>query len=89
MDGQGKYGVLASGDAHAYTRLPRPGYVENIWDHAAGALLIEEAGGRVSDTLGRPLDFSLGAQLSRDVTGIVASNGECHEDLLEALLNRN
>ena len=29
MDGQGKYGVLASGQAHAYTRLPRAGYVEN------------------------------------------------------------
>lgn len=85
MDGQGKYGVLAAGLAHAYTRLPRAGYVENIWDHAAGSILVEEAGGRVSDTRGRPLDFSLGAKLSDGVTGIIASNGECHEDLLRAL----
>ena len=28
----------------------------------AGALLVEEAGGRVSDLDGRPLDFSRGAQ---------------------------
>ena len=25
MDGQGKYGVLARGEAHIYMRLPRPG----------------------------------------------------------------
>ena len=85
MDGQGKYGVLAKGAGHVYTRLPRAGYVENIWDHAAGAVLIEEAGGRVSDLEGNPLDFSQGAKLSASVRGIVASNGVVHEALLEAL----
>ena len=44
MDGQGKYGVLAKGEAHEYMRLPRPGYVENIWDHTGGVLIVEEAG---------------------------------------------
>ena len=85
MDGQGKYGMVAAGRAHVYTRLPRAGYRENIWDHAAGALIVEEAGGRVTDTLGRPLDFSRGAKLAADVTGIVASNGESHADILRAL----
>ncbi len=85
MDGQGKYGLVASGEAHLYTRLPRPGYVENIWDHCAGALIVEEAGGRVTDLEGNALRFSLGKSLARGVRGIVASNGECHDDVLRAL----
>ena len=85
MDGQGKYGILSRGEAHVYTRLPRAGYVENIWDHAAGAIIIEEAGGRVTDQDGNPLDFSRGAKLSESVRGIVASNGIVHEALILAL----
>ena len=43
----GKYGTVASGNAVLYLRLPSPkypGYREKIWDHAAGVLVIEEAG---------------------------------------------
>ena len=85
IDGQGKYGLVACGEAHVYTRLPRAGYVENIWDHAAGACIIEEAGGRVSDLQGNPLDFARGASLGAHVTGIVATNGPLHDALLAAL----
>ena len=49
--------MVAAGEAHVLLRLPREGYVENIWDHS-GALVVEEAGGKVTDTEGRPLDFS-------------------------------
>jgi len=86
MDGQGKYAVLARGEAQLFTRLPRAGYRENIWDVAAGALLVEEAGGRVSDLDGMPLDFSRGAQLGENVRGVVATNGGAfHDDVLQAL----
>ena len=85
IDGQGKYGLVACGEAHVYTRLPHAGYVENIWDHAAGACIIEEAGGRVSDLDGQPLDFARGASLGEHVTGIVATNGVLHDAVLEAL----
>ncbi len=85
IDSQAKYGVLARGDADIYLRLTsRSGYIENIWDHAAGALIVEEAGGVVTDMAGRPLDFRCGAQLERN-TGIVATNGLLHEAVLEAL----
>ncbi|SNB49679.1 inositol monophosphatase family protein [Thermoflexus hugenholtzii] len=47
------------------------------WDLAAGALLVEEAGGRVTTPAGDPLP-PLG-------TDIVATNGCIHEELLEAL----
>ena len=46
---------------------------------------IEEAGGKVTDTKGLPLDFSRGETLPDTVDGIVASNGQVHEALLEAL----
>jgi 3'-phosphoadenosine 5'-phosphosulfate (PAPS) 3'-phosphatase len=48
MDGQGKYGVVGTGAAEVYMRLPRAGYIEKIWDHAAGSLFITEAGGLVN-----------------------------------------
>ncbi len=90
MDSQAKYGALARGDAVLYLRLPSPdapGYREKIWDHAAGALIVEEAGGRVTDAAGRPLDFAGGRAMQRN-RGVVASNGDLHERVLEALGER-
>jgi myo-inositol-1(or 4)-monophosphatase len=47
------------------------------WDVAAGALLVEEAGGHVSNTDGSPLDLAGGR--------IVASNGRLHQEILEVV----
>ena len=85
IDSQAKHGVLARAGAEFYVRLPKPGYVEWIWDHAAGNVVIEEAGGVMTDVEGKPIDFSLGAQLSPDVAGVLASNGGVfHSALVEA-----
>jgi 3'(2'), 5'-bisphosphate nucleotidase len=87
MDSQAKYGVVARGEAALYLRLPSPqtpDYRENIWDHAAGALLVEEAGGRVTDALGADLDFGMGRKLFKN-RGIIASNRQLHEAILNAL----
>ncbi len=85
LDSQAKYAVLARGDAEAYLRLPtRADYRENIWDQAAGSIVIEEAGGRVTDAFGRALDFSCGKKLEAN-QGIVASNGLVHGALIEAI----
>jgi HAL2 family 3'(2'),5'-bisphosphate nucleotidase len=45
VDSQCKYALVARGDASAYLRLVREATAENVWDHAAGALVVEEAGG--------------------------------------------
>lgn len=74
MDSMAKYGLLARGDAHVYLRFPRAGYVENAWDHAAGSVVLREAGGVVTDAAGAPLDFSAGRALARNV-GVLASVG--------------
>lgn len=87
MDSQAKYLVLAAGQAELIYRLlspDRPDYREYIWDQAAGALLVQEAGGRVTDLAGQPLDFSAGRQLIHN-RGVLASNGQLHAAALEAL----
>ena len=84
VDSQAKYAMVARGDAEIYLRLPRGDYVENIWDHAAGMMLVEEAGGAVTDLAGKPLDFSHGPELSEN-RGIVATNGAFHERVIEAI----
>lgn len=91
MDSQAKYGVLARGEAALYLRLPspqQPDYREKIWDHAAGALIIEEAGGRVTDMRGQPLDFFTDRQM-RDNRGVIASSGEIHAAVLAAIHRRD
>ncbi|KAK9473881.1 uncharacterized protein V1510DRAFT_412959 [Dipodascopsis tothii] len=73
MDSQAKYASIARGDGDIYLRLPVSAtYQEKIWDHAAGNVLVAEAGGIVSDMHGNPLDFSLGRTL-RNNKGIVAA----------------
>jgi myo-inositol-1(or 4)-monophosphatase len=63
---------VASGRLDGYWELKL-----SPWDVAAGILIVEEAGGRVSDNAGAPVDL-YGAQ-------VVASNGLIHDQLLEVL----
>ncbi len=85
LDSQAKYAVVARGEAEIYLRLPtRADYREKIWDHAAGALIVEEAGGVVTDVAGRPLDFTHGSELAVN-RGVIVSNGRFHERVLNAL----
>ena len=87
MDSQAKYGAVARGDAALYLRLPSPkypGYREKIWDHAAGVLVVEEAGGRVSDMFGQPLDFASDFKMNNN-QGVVVSAGPFHDAVIAAL----
>jgi len=85
LDSQAKYAMVARGEADLYLRLPtRPGYVEKVWDHAAGVLIVTEAGGRVTDIHGRPLRFDLGPTLAKN-RGVVVSNGRLHAAVPESI----
>ena len=85
MDSLCKYGIVARGDASFYIRIPgRKSYVEKIWDHAAGLIIVLEAGGIVTDIDGRPLNFSLGRTLKAN-RGIVASNGKIHQRIIDTV----
>lgn len=87
MDSQAKYAVLAAGEGDVLLRLissSRPDYRERIWDQAAGSIVVEEAGGRVTDLDGKPLDFSHGRTLAKN-RGILATNGLLHDAVLARL----
>jgi len=61
---------IADGYVHASLRP---------WDYASGQLILEEAGGKITQTDGSPL------QLFGDNKGIIASNGYIHEELLQVI----
>ena len=84
MDSQCKYALLARYDADVYLRLPsRKGYIERIWDHAAGSLIAQEAGCIVTDIHGRELDFSRGRGLELNA-GILGAPPGIHARLVDA-----
>ena len=85
MDSQAKYATVSRGFAEIYLRLPTSAeYREKIWDHAAGKLVVEEAGGVVTDITGQPLDFSLGKLLDNN-RGVIATSKQLHPQVLEAV----
>ncbi|KXN82483.1 3'(2'),5'-bisphosphate nucleotidase [Leucoagaricus sp. SymC.cos] len=85
MDSQAKYCALAMGRGHLYLRMPtRADYEEKIWDHSPGSLLIEEAGGVVSDSKGNSLNFGLGRTLGKN-NGVIACSKYLHPKVLDAL----
>lgn len=85
MDSQAKYGSIARGAGDLYLRLPvRKDYEEKIWDHAAGDLIVREAGGKVTDARGRGLDFSKGRTLKEN-TGVVAAPIAVHGQVLQVV----
>lgn len=87
MDSQAKYSVLAAGEGELLFRLisPKaPDYREKIWDQAAGSLIVEEAGGKITDLDGKMLNFKLGRTLAEN-RGVLASNEHLHDEALEAI----
>ena len=87
LDSQAKYSILAAGAGDALFRLiseKAPNYREKIWDQAAGSIICEEAGGKITDLDGNLLDFTQGRTLSKN-RGVLATNGFLHNAALEAI----
>jgi 3'(2'), 5'-bisphosphate nucleotidase len=47
-------------------------------------IVVEEAGGRVTDVRGNDLDFGHGRKLEHNA-GVIATNGPIHDAVLEAV----
>ncbi len=74
-----KVGLLAEGQAHLYLHL---GAKTNQWDTCAPQVIIEAAGGVMTDRDGQPLQYNI-AEI-RNLNGVVASNGVMHARVIEA-----
>ena len=85
MDSQSKYGSIARGAGDIYLRLPvSQTYEEKIWDHAAGILIVAEAGGIITDIHGKKHDFTQGRTLKKN-KGVVAATKNLHANVLKAV----
>ncbi|KAF1911424.1 hypothetical protein BDU57DRAFT_524544 [Ampelomyces quisqualis] len=85
MDSQAKYASIARGAGDIYLRLPvSKSYEEKIWDHAAGVVLVQEAGGQVTDAWGKPLDFGIGRTL-KDNKGVVAAPKDVFQQVINVV----
>jgi myo-inositol-1(or 4)-monophosphatase len=77
-------GVRRMGSAVIYLAYVAAGRLDGYWelrlgpwDLAAGSLLVEEAGGRITDVRGGPMDLA--------APSVVASNGRIHDAMLGVL----
>ena len=70
---------------YLFKRFPPKTYREKVWDQAAGAIIVSESGGVISDAAGVPLEFGKGRFL--DINGgiVASSTPELHEQLLKAI----
>jgi 3'(2'), 5'-bisphosphate nucleotidase len=85
MDSQAKYASIARGAGDIYLRLPvSKSYEEKIWDHAAGVVLVQEAGGEVTDAWGKPLDFGIGRTLKEN-KGVVAAPKDVFKQVIDVV----
>jgi 3'-phosphoadenosine 5'-phosphosulfate (PAPS) 3'-phosphatase len=71
--------LIAAGERDLYVNLT--GHTK-LWDSCAPNVILHEAGGRLTDLYGRPLDYS--DKLSHG-DGLVASNGLLHDQALAQL----
>jgi 3'(2'), 5'-bisphosphate nucleotidase len=85
MDSQCKYAIVARGEAGMYIRIPKNAeYEEKIWDHASGALIVAEAGGKVTDINGKDLDFGKGRTLKFN-SGILCTSLNLYDQVLDVV----
>ena len=85
-DSQVKYGIIAEGAAEIYLRpRSKPDYRENIWDHVAGVICCQEAGGVVTDVDGKPLDFTLGKKLLENRGVLATGNPDMHAKVVAGI----
>jgi 3'(2'), 5'-bisphosphate nucleotidase len=85
LDSQDKHAMVAMGLGDVYLRIvPEPNFREKLWDHAAGYVIATEAGGRVTDILGQPIDWTAGARMDHN-RGVLVTNRFLHDFILTAI----
>lgn len=75
-----KLALIARGERDLYVN---PEGFCKLWDSCAPGLILTEAGGRLTDVRGRPLDYR--AAEVRHLDGLLASNGHLHDAVVGAV----
>lgn len=75
-----KIGMIAEQECDLYIHLS---HRTKFWDTCAPQIILEEAGGKITDLFGSEFRYDLGNVMN--LNGIVASNGVCHEKVLARL----
>jgi 3'(2'), 5'-bisphosphate nucleotidase len=75
-----KLGLIAEGVRDLYVN---PAGHSKLWDACGPEAILVEAGGRLSDLRGQPLDYR-GAELG-NTRGLIASNGVLHDEVVARL----
>lgn len=86
IDSQTKYGLLVRGDATVYPRITS--YDQCIWDVLPGAVILQQAGGKITDHKGDQLDYKSGGRYIRNHTLLssCSASAELHETLVSVIL---
>jgi 3'(2'), 5'-bisphosphate nucleotidase len=83
MNGSSKAVAVANGSATGF--LCPPGTEMHLWDTCGTQIIVEEAGGTMTDGQGKLIDYAAKDDVLRD--GIFASNGELHSKIVEVIKN--
>jgi len=75
-----KLGLIARGERDLYVN---PESHSSLWDTLAPEAILGEAGGRLTDLAGAPIDYA--AADLRNRRGLVASNGRLHDRVIDKL----
>ena len=87
MDSMAKFCMIADGTADLYIK-PLDKKFSFTWDFMPGALIIKEAGGKITDLVNTELKF-MNDTCVWTAPGIVASNGILHEKIINQIKKKN
>ena len=83
LDSMVKLCMVADGSSELYIK-PMNMQRSFTWDFLPGELLVKEAGGKITDIRGNPIQY-VNDKCKITAPGLIASNGIMHEELLNAL----
>ena len=75
--------MIADGTADLYIK-PMNKNISFIWDFLPGTLLVQEAGGNITDLRGTTIEFN-NDKCIVSAPGLIASNSMIHNDIIEKL----
>jgi len=81
MGGALKVVEIAKGNANLV--LSPPSNVLHLWDLCGSSVILEEAGGRMTDIYGQQFDYSQADTTNRN--GVLATNGRIHQRVLDSI----